>query len=246
MARPDPDRICGLNAVGALFRKRPDAALRLFFTDALSRAAGPFAKTMAELHRPYRLVPEEELAQVSGTTHHGGICVVAKPLWFEWLNPEKPPRTPLLLVLDGVANPHNLGAIARSAAFFGLGHLVLGDHPQQARLSDAAFRTAEGGIEHLTIWRSTDLVADLRAFDRHFRTVAAVADAEAAPLPEVPRDRPVMLVLGNEETGVRPWVAAGCRRRVRIVGSGAVESLNVAQAASVLAFALGGIVNPSQ
>jgi TrmH RNA methyltransferase len=245
MSRPDADRHCGLHAVSALFRRRPDDVLRLFFTEDLRMAAASFAQQMAAMRRPYRLVPAEELATVAGTTHHGGICAVAKPRWFEWLDPAKPPRTTLLLVLDGVANPHNLGAIARSAAFFGLGHIVLSDHPQQARLSDAAYRTAEGGFEHLTIWRSQDLVADLRAFDRLYRTVAAMPGEGAVPLPDLPRDRPIMLVLGNEESGVRSSVASACRRRVRIVGSADVESLNVAQSAAVLAFALGGIFNPS-
>src|SRR5262249_49922314 len=59
-----------------------------------------------------------------------------------------------LLILDGVSNPHNLGAIARTAAFFGLPRMVLSDHPAQALPSDASYRVSEGGLEHLELHRA--------------------------------------------------------------------------------------------
>ena len=72
------------------------------------------------------------------------------------------------------------------------------------------------------------------------RALAASLGRDAEPLDKVPRDRPVALVLGNEETGCSPEVLAACRRQVRIPGSGRVQSLNVAQAAAVLLHALCG------
>ncbi|MEI4927341.1 TrmH family RNA methyltransferase, partial [Klebsiella pneumoniae] len=61
-------------------------------------------------------------------------------------------RAPLL-VLDGVSNPHNFGAIVRTAAFLGVRHVVLSERPEQAVPSDAAVRVAEGGLEHVVLWR---------------------------------------------------------------------------------------------
>ncbi len=230
---PD-DRICGLNAVAALFARRPDAVNRLYYGEALKSAAGPLCAMLARQRLPYRLLPPAELERVSGTTHHGGIVALATPRTVDALDPARPPRHDLLLVLDGIGNPHNLGAIARSAAFFGVAAMVLHDSADQAFPSDAAYRVAEGGLEHLDLYRARDLPAALRALEPFYRTVAATLEASAAPLAALPRDRPVALVLGNEEFGILPEVLTACRRRVRIEPRGPIESLNVAQAAAIL------------
>jgi TrmH RNA methyltransferase len=237
----DEDRICGANAVAALFARRPDAVRRLFYIPAMKEAAGPFCAVMAAARRPYRMVDEAEIARVAGSVHHGGIVAVAEPRHLAIIDFVRPPRYPLLVVLDGVSNPHNLGAIARSAAFFGAGGLLLHEVPGQAMPSDAAYRTAEGGLEHLELHKTRNIVKALAALEPHYRTVAATLTADAMPLQSLPRDRPVALVLGNEERGVSAAAVEACRRRVRILGAGPVQSLNVAQAAAVL---LAALTNP--
>lgn len=234
------DAICGAQAVAALFARRPDDALRLFYTAEQKFAVGPWCATLAAAKKPYRLVEPAELEKVAATAHHGGVAVVAKPRNVAIFDAEKPPRGKFLLVLDGVGNPHNLGAIARCAAFFRVPALLIGEGFGAALPSSAAYRTAEGGLEWLDLYRTRDLPAALRALEPHYRTVAATLSREAQPLAELPRDRPVALVLGNEETGCTPEVVAACRRQVRIPGSGRVQSLNVAQSAAVLLHALCG------
>ncbi len=232
------DTICGANAVAALFRRRPDAALRLYYTEAGRGAAGPFCAELARRRAPYRLLPPDEMARAAGTPHHGGIAVVARARVVPILEPNAWPRERLLLILDGIGNPHNLGAIARSAAFFGVRTLVLNHVTGAALPSDAAYRTAEGAMEELVLYRTRDLPGLLQAMGPVYRTVAATLRPGALSLAELPRDRPVALVLGGEEHGVSPAVLAACRREVTIAGSGAVQSLNVAQAAAVLLHAL--------
>lgn len=238
----ESDRICGSNAVAALFACRPEAVQRLFYLPARRREAGPLCAILAESRKPYRMVEEAELAKVAGTPHHGGIVAVAAPREVRILDPRNPPRGKLLLVLDGIGNPHNLGAIARSAAFFGVPALLIGEGPGHALPSDAAYRTAEGGLELLDLYRTRDLPGALGAMAPHYRTVAATLSKEAVPLPALPRDRPLALVLGGEESGVSDPVLAACRRQVRIHGisqsAWRVQSLNVAQAAAVLLHAL--------
>ena len=107
--------------------------------------------------------------------------------------------------------------------------------------SDAAYRTAEGGLEHLVLHKTRNLRKALQALDPHYRTVATTLSPDASPLQGLPRDRPIALVLGNEEHGVSFDALEGCRRRVRILGRGAVQSLNVAQASAVL---LAALTNP--
>jgi len=239
------DTICGLSAVTALFARRKGEVLRLFYTEAMRQEAGPWCQFMAKQRLPYRMVPPDELARVAGTAHHGGIVAVAKPRVPEILRadalPEAiRPRRPsdLLILLDGIGNPHNLGAIARSAAFFGALGLVFHETPQSALPSDAAYRTAEGGMEQLLLWRTRDLPRIIEALSPHWRCVATTLDAQSQTLDALPRDRPVALVLGNEERGVSEMVMRACRRHVRIVGGGGLQSLNVAQSAAVFLYEL--------
>jgi TrmH RNA methyltransferase len=240
MAVEDTDRIAGVAAVGALFAKRPDAALRLFYVAARRREAGPLCKLMAAARKPYREVPPDELARIAGTGHHGGIVAVALPRDVPELGPPFPPAllgARVLPVLDGVGNPHNLGAIARSAAFFNCAGMLLTGDARQAGLSDAAYRTAEGGLEHLGLYRMANPAVSLRAIAPRFTTVAAVARGGVAPA-ALPRGKPFALVLGNEEEGPSPATLAACAHRVTLPGSGRVESLNVSVAAAVLIHAL--------
>lgn len=233
-----PDTICGIKPVDALFARRAEDVQRLFYLPAMREVAGPFCAVLAKARRPYRMVESDELEKVAGTAHHGGIAAVAKARVPVILDPTQPPRDRLLLVLDGIGNPHNLGAIARSAAFFGVKSLLIGEGIGHAMPSDAAYRTSEGGLEYLDLYRTRDLPRALSLMEPHYRTVAASLGKEAMKLSELPRDRPIALVLGNEETGVSEAVLAACRRQVRITGSGRVQSLNVAQAGAVLLQAL--------
>ena len=228
------DTICGANAVAALFRRRPDAVLRLFYTEAARGTAGPFCAELARRRVPYRLLPDGEMARAAGTAHHGGLAAVARARVVPIMEAAGAPRERLLLILDGIGNPHNLGAIARSAAFFGVTSLLIHHVAGAALPSDAAYRTAEGALEHLDLYRTRELPALLQALGPAYRTVAATLRPGAMAMAEMPRDRPLALVLGGEEHGVSPAVLAACRREVRIAGSGVVQSLNVAQAAAVL------------
>nr|WP_255569335.1 RNA methyltransferase [Neoroseomonas alba] len=139
--------------------------------------------------------------------------------------------------MDGIGNPHNLGAIARSAAFFGCRALVLSGDPRQAGLSDAAFRTSEGGLEALDVFRADDLPGRLRALAPRVLTLAAVPRGGIPPI-SIPRGKPIALVLGNEEAGLAQPSIAACAARVTLPAAGPVESLNVSVAAAVLIHAL--------
>ncbi len=235
------DTICGLKPVDALFTRRADSVQRLFYLPEMKAAAGPYCAKLAAARKPYRMVEAAELEKVAGTPHHGGILAVARPRVPAIFDIANPPRVKLLLVLDGIGNPHNLGAIARSAAFFGVEAMLLSEGPGDAMPSDAAYRTAEGGLEWLDLYRNRNLPNVITAIEPYYRTVAASLGRDAVPLAELPRDRPIALVLGNEERGVSPDVLAACRRQVRIAGAGRVQSLNVAQAAAVLFADLAGI-----
>jgi TrmH RNA methyltransferase len=243
VTQPELDRHCGPAAVAALFARRPQDVMRLFHTPERRREAGPHCAVMARHRRPYREVTAADLARVAGTQHHGGLVALAMPRPVPALDPRALPPSiaaaRVTPVLDGIGNPHNLGAIARSAAFFGCRALVLSGDPRQAGLSDAAFRTSEGGLEALDVYRTADLPMLLRGLAPRILTLAAVAHGGVPP-EQVPRDGPVALVLGNEETGPTSATIGACAMRVTLPAAGPVESLNVSVAAAVLIHALGG------
>lgn len=198
-------------------------------------------RVLASQRKVYRMVGDDELERVSGTVHHGQVvAIIDEPRW-EGVTSQALGRWARagegVLVLDRVGNPHNLGAIVRSAAFFGVRHLVLEAGPEQARPSGAAWRTARGGMSHVEIVVAEQgLVRLCQSLRRAGYVVLAtsVRDAEPIELSQPPRGKPVALVLGNEEHGLERAVLEAADRRVLIPGSGAVESLNVSAAAAVL------------
>lgn len=247
MARPPPrhkttrdkddfERVTGLPAVKALFEHDPKRAERLFYDERMKALAGGFCALMAKGHKPYRMVSTEELGKIAGTQLHGGIVAVTRPkpvLIFDpaearhWNRP--------LLILDGIGNPHNLGAIARTMAFFGLERLILSDHPGQALPSEAAYRVAEGGLEWLDVIRTPKLVPALKRL-RDSHRIIGTALGSGRPLAEVMSapSKPLAVILGNEETGLPPPTLAACDDIATIPGSGRVQSLNVAATAAIL------------
>lgn len=248
--------VCGLAAVKALFEARPTAIKRLFFDLPTSRRVGPMSTYLAGARKIYRQVLPDELEKVAGTIHHGGIVAIVdqEPLrsptgsdLASWAKAGKP-----IVLLDRIGNAHNLGAIARTLAFFGIENLVVAAGESAARPGESSYRVAEGGLEHVQVWVAADfarLCAELRAAGfavvgtavrgpelralrrEEFLAKSAGRSAEAAK-------RPIALVLGNEEAGLAPEVAQACERLVRIPGSGKVESLNVSAATAVLVAAL--------
>ena len=243
--RSDEVAVCGLAAVRALFARHGNEIKRLYFDQATSRQVGIITRVLASSKKVYRVVEPLELEKISGTTHHGGIVAViaARPL--RPPRPEEPAgwarrREPLLL-LDRIGNAHNLGALVRTAAWFGVPRLVLPEHPQAARPGEAAWRVAEGGMEGVEFFLVQNLAGFCRELAPHYDVVgASLRGKELQPArgprrvePGAPAAKPVALVLGNEEHGLAEDVAAACTRLVKIPGTEAVESLNVAAAAAV-------------
>lgn len=236
--------ICGLAAVRARFQADAASIMRLYFDHATGRKIGLMCKALAAARKIYRCVEPAELEKIAGTVHHGGIVAVVAAAELrepspaaiaDWAQHRGP-----VLVLDRIGNAHNLGALARTAAFFGVAHLIISADAQSARPNDAAFRVAEGGLEKITVWQAHDLVKFIGALRTAGYTVVAAATRGGRPEAAVKRGEPMALVLGNEEHGLAPAITAACTRAVTIPGSGAVESLNVSVAGAVLMWELIG------
>lgn len=249
-ARAEELKLCGLAAVRARFTREAASIDRLYFDYATGRKIGMMCKALAAAKKIYRCVEPAELEKIAGTVHHGGIVAVVRapvlraPLVTE-LRAWAAARAPLLL-LDRIGNAHNLGAIARTAGFFGVQRIILPNHPSAALPGEASYRIAEGGLEAVEVFRVPDLAKFSRELSDAGYDVVGAATRGANPLGRRPnqpaaavRDRkPIALVLGSEEHGIAADVAAACTRLVTIPGRGPVESLNVSVAAAVLIWEL--------
>jgi TrmH RNA methyltransferase len=231
-------RVGGLPAVSALFAVAPERVEQLFFDQRMKTQAASFCAKLARMRKPYRQVGADELERVAGTILHGGIVVLAQPRPVPALDPAVAKTWAasghLLLLLDGVGNPHNLGAIIRTAAFFGVPRVVLSDHPAQAGPSDASYRVAEGGLEYVELYRGFRFAQMLRDLRENYRIVAAAPDKGRPVAALRPSQRPFALVLGNEERGLPRATLDACEEIVTIPGAGHVQSLNVAATAAIL------------
>jgi TrmH RNA methyltransferase len=216
--------------------------VRLFFDQPMSRKVGAICKSLAQAKKVYRCVEPAELEKIAGSLHHGGIVAVIeaadvrapKPgAATEWARRREP-----LLVLDRVGNAHNLGAIVRTAAYFGVARIIVPDDPTAALPGDAAHRVAEGGMAFLEILRVRSLPAFLRELTHAGYDVVGAATRGGTPEVGIVGGKPVALVLGNEEHGLAPAVLGACSRLVTLPGSGKVESLNVSVAAGILLWEL--------
>lgn len=229
-------RIHGLNAVGAVFARRPQAIRKLYLLEARIPQLQPLLKWCVANRVGYRVVDDGDLQKLAASAHHEGV--VAEVLREEpqalssWLR-DLPAGPQCALWLDGVGNPHNFGAILRSAAHFGVAAILLPKHSTLA-LSGAAARVAEGGAEALPmvrLGREDNSIAQLHAAGF---ALAATVVRNGADLFKTPLPQRLVYVLGAEGEGMSPQLTAACDLRLSIPGSGAVESLNVASATAVL------------
>ncbi|QNN70442.1 TrmH family RNA methyltransferase [Thermomonas carbonis] len=229
-------RLHGLNAIRAVFAKRPQAIRKLYLAEARIPQLQPLLKWCVANRVGYRVVEDADLQKLAASTHHEGVVAEvlredAQPL-SSWLR-DLPAGPQCALWLDGVGNPHNLGAILRSAAHFGVSAVLLPKHSTLA-LSGAAARVAEGGAEALPfvrLGREDNSIAQLHGagFKLAATVVRGGSDLFKAAMPER-----VVYVLGAEAEGMSPELAKACDLRLSIPGSGAVDSLNVASATAVL------------
>lgn len=235
---PKDIKVQGVAACRAVARARPEDVRRAFLEERHVRPFARLLKVLSKSRRSYKVVDATELERVSGGVHHEGICLYVAPkppLTFDRLLQELrrgagPAR---LVYLDGVRNPHNLGAILRTAAHFGA-RAILGPTDSTPGLGPAALRIAEGGAESCDVVALDRPEAALhKLHEAGFEIVAADAKGGRELYAEPLAER-VVLALGAEREGLSSSILSVSDARVYIPGSRAVESLNVAAAAAVM------------
>jgi 23S rRNA (guanosine2251-2'-O)-methyltransferase len=175
------------------------------------------------------------LEHLCGSPDHQGV--VAEVDQFPYADPNALLRREgaLLVALDEVQDPRNLGAVCRSAEFAGAAGVVIPER-RSAEVTAVACKASAGAVEHLAVARVRNL-ADWLAAAKEAGFWIWGADAEAKQAPwDADLGGPTVLVLGGEGKGIRPRVASGCDGLIALPQSGKVDSLNVSSAAAALLF----------
>jgi TrmH RNA methyltransferase len=233
--RLEETRIYGENACQAMFQNRPDAIVRAWFVQSVTPRFRDALKWMAANRKAYHVVDEEELTKASGTEHHGGVCFLIKKrngLEAETYLQQASAKD-CVLALENVGNPHNLGAIMRSCAHFGVQGVILQDTAMLE--SGAAVRTAEGGAEHIKGIDADGFTSVLNQFrDAGYTIVTTSSHKGSTKLAEAQLPEKMVLVLGQEGDGLSDSIWEDGDIRLSIGGTGRVESLNVSVATGIM------------
>ena len=179
---------------------------------------------------------ERELTEAAGTRDHQGVVAWCEPYRYADAYEVVGGERPLVACLDQVTDPHNLGAVCRSAEGAGASGVVVPAH-RSARVTAAVCRASAGAVEHLSVAVVPNLaryLADVKRAD--LWVYAAALDGESTPVWDADLSGGVALVFGAEGKGLRPLVRRTCDAAVAVPLAGRVESLNVSVAAAILLF----------
>jgi TrmH RNA methyltransferase len=226
-------KIYGTNACLAVFNKRPNDIIQLFLTKEKLKSFSSITKFCAGKKIAYHIVERAELDDMTRATHHEDVCMLVRKALTRTLDQfllTKPQKC-FLIALENVSNPHNIGAIVRSAAHFGVSGLVLPE-AKLARTA-AALRTSEGGSEYVEIFEATDLKKSLQTLKKNGFSLITTSSRAQKSLYELNWPNKTVLVLGEEGSGLtKETLALG--EAIKIPGTDYVESLNVSVASAVI------------
>lgn len=239
-AGDDTETVTGRNSVlEALRAKIPAIALYVAQRVEMDDRVKEMLSIATHRDIPVLEVTRPELDRMAGFDGvHQGVALKVPP--YEYAHPQdlleqivETEQTPLLVALDGVTDPRNLGAIIRSTAAFG-GHGIVIPQRRSAGVNSAAWKTSAGAAARIPVAIAPNLTSTIKEFKKQGVFVLGLAAGGDVSLPALElADRPVMIVVGSEGKGLSRLVTETCDQVVSIPISAATESLNAGIAASV-------------
>lgn len=185
-----------------------------------------------------------ELDRLTGGAIHQGVALRVRP--YEYAHPDDLPERslvtpPLIVALDGVTDPRNLGAVVRSAAAFGADGVVLPAR-RSAGVTAGAWKASAGALARVPVARAVNLTRALQAYQSRGMFVAGLDAEGTSDLRDMPvADGPLVLVVGSEGRGLSRIVASACDVLVRIPMASGMESLNAGVAASIALYEIAAV-----
>ncbi len=229
----------GVHPVRELLRAGGAGVTELWLAAGAERGRGfaDLVRLAREAGAKVREAPRQKLDRLAGTDRHQGAVAIVADYRYSDLEElldaaRREGEPPLLVVLDGIEDPQNLGAIVRSSHALGA-HGVVVPKDRAAGVTAAVAKASAGAVEHCPVARVTNLAQALETLkERGVWTVATDAGAQEE-LRQVDLTVPTALVIGSEGRGVRTLVRRTCDRVVRIPMRGKVGSLNASASASI-------------
>lgn len=231
-----PEYYYGVHSVESLLELEPERVLTLF---TLKGRDDQRLKRIVELAEPFGVsiqkASRDTLEKLAGLPYHQGVVAAVRPhpvlneKDLDDLLTQKPEC--LLLALDQVTDPHNLGACIRTAAAMGV-EAVIVPRDRSASLTPTARKVAAGGAEKIQFIQVTNLARTLaHVKDKfYYQVVGTMLDEQAKPLPSCDLTGSVVIVMGAEDTGLRPITQSQCDITTYIPMYGQLQSLNVSVA----------------
>lgn len=186
--------------------------------------------------RKWEDLPDDELERICGSPDHQGVCADVEPYMYADQDSLLRDEDALVIALDEVQDPHNLGAVCRVAEVAGAAGVVIPER-RSADVTPAVCKASAGAVEHLAVARVRNL-ADWLGEAKEAGAWVYGAAAQGIPYDQPDYRGRVVLVLGAEDKGLRPRVAAACDELVALPVRGRVESLNVSTAAAALVYGI--------
>ncbi len=187
----------------------------------------------------YEIVDKKVLDKLTNFANHQGIAIWIPSYTYlsleELLKKIAGIKNPCLLMLDGIEDPHNLGAILRSVDCTGCQGVIIGKH-NQVQLNATVAKVSTGAIEHVNVAQVTNLTRTLQVLKEKGYWVVGAEAYESSDYRSLNYDMPVVMVVGSEGKGISPLVLKQCDFRVRIPMVGHVNSLNVSVATALLLY----------
>ncbi|MFK7900886.1 MAG: 23S rRNA (guanosine(2251)-2'-O)-methyltransferase RlmB [Cyclobacteriaceae bacterium] len=188
---------------------------------------------------PYLIVPPEKLDRITRKNHQGVICFYSAISFASLdnvvMNCFEQGENPLLLMLDGVTDVRNFGAIARTAECVGVNAIVI-PFKGGAQVGPDALKTSSGALLHIPVCRVKSLEATLEFLQSSGIQVVTCTEKAKAPIYEADFSQPTVVVMGSEEKGIQPEVRAKADQELLIPMKGKINSLNVSVATSVILY----------
>ncbi len=185
---------------------------------------------------PIEKNPRHILDKLCGEHHQGVAAQIARPETHDLKTflKTRAAGNQYLLLLDEIQDPHNLGAIARSALCLGASALILPTR-RSAEVTPAAVKASSGALHHLPTIEIANLGVAVERLKESGYTVYG-ADASGTPLDKVQFQFPLAVVMGNEQNGIRPHLKKNCDQLIAVPQSQIVTSLNVSNAAAIILY----------
>ncbi|AGC44836.1 RNA methyltransferase [Myxococcus stipitatus DSM 14675] len=234
--------VFGVNPVLEALRARPDEVERLYVVEGqlAARASGELLSRAREAGVRVEKVSRERIAAMADGGVHQGVVLELRGFKYADLEDildaaKASKKPPLVVVLDGIQDPHNLGAIIRSAHALGA-HGVVIAKDRAVQVTGTVAKASAGAVEHCLVARVVNISRALEELKEAGLWVAAADVGATEPMWSARLDGPLALVVGAEGPGVREGVLKHCDHRLRIPMTGQVGSLNASVSAGVLLY----------